>query len=398
MSLAKYFSRSKMISKRVRAPITLDMKFIFAIMFLLAFGFIMVSSASMVDAKHDYGNAYHFVIRQGIFSILALGVMFTALFIPIDNYYKMGALWLIIAFLLLTAVLIPGIGHVVNGSRRWIPLLVINVQVSEVVKLCGIMYFSSYLVKYGDSARNEFWGVIKPIFILAAMAFLLLLEPDFGASVVMFTAVFGILFMAGVNLKWFGMLLVLGATAATALVIHSPYRLARLTSFSNPWLDPYGTGYQLTQSLIGFARGGWFGLGLGNSIQKLYFLPEEHTDFILAIIAEEFGTIGVFLLLSIYGLLVWRGLQIAKLAHKLDRLFEAYISYGITFWIAFQVIVNVGVNIGVLPTKGLTLPLISYGGSSLLVMSYVLGVMLRIDFENKLTVDMLKPKFIRRRG
>ena len=397
MSLLSFFSRKKMFSERVKAPISLDMIFVLAILALLAFGFIMVSSASMVDAQFDYGNPYYFVIRQGIFCIMALCAMLVALFIPIDNYQKMGKFWLIIAFVLLIAVLIPGVGHVVNGSRRWIPLGFINVQVSEVVKLCGIMYFSSYLVKYGDYAKNDFWGVMKPIGLLAVIAVLLLLQPDFGASVVMFTAVFGVMFMAGVNLKWFAMLIVAGGGAATALIIHSPYRLARLTSFSNPWADPYGSGYQLTQSLIGFGRGGWFGLGLGDSIQKLYYLPEEHTDFILSIIAEELGTIGVFALLAIYGVLVWRGLQIAKLAHQLDRLFEAFISYGITFWIAFQVLVNVGVNIGVLPTKGLTLPLISYGGSSLLVMCFVLGIMLRIDFENRLMVDILKPKFIRKK-
>ncbi len=397
MNLLSFFSRKKMFSERVKAPISLDMTFVFAILVLLAFGFIMVSSASMVDAQFDYGNPYYFVIRQGIFCIMALCAMLVALFIPIDNYHKMGKFWLILAFVLLIAVLIPGVGHVVNGSRRWIPLGFINVQVSEVVKLCGIMYFSSYLVKYGDYAKNDFWGVMKPIGLLALIAVLLLLQPDFGASVVMFTAVFGVMFMAGVNLKWFAMLIVAGGGAATALVIHSPYRLARLTSFSNPWADPYGSGYQLTQSLIGFGRGGWFGLGLGDSIQKLYYLPEEHTDFILSIVAEELGTIGVFALLALYGVLVWRGLQIAKLAHQLDRLFEAFISYGITFWIAFQVLVNVGVNIGVLPTKGLTLPLISYGGSSLLVMCFVLGIMLRIDFENRLMVDILKPKFIRKK-
>jgi cell division protein FtsW len=397
MNLLSFFSRKKMFSERVKAPISLDMTFVFAILVLLAFGFIMVSSASMVDAQFDYGNPYYFVIRQGIFCIMALCAMLVALFIPIDNYHKMGKFWLILAFVLLIAVLIPGVGHVVNGSRRWIPLGFINVQVSEVVKLCGIMYFSSYLVKYGDYAKNDFWGVMKPIGLLALIAVLLLLQPDFGATVVMFTAVFGVMFMAGVNLKWFAMLIVAGGGAATALVIHSPYRLARLTSFSNPWADPYGSGYQLTQSLIGFGRGGWFGLGLGDSIQKLYYLPEEHTDFILSIVAEELGTIGVFALLALYGVLVWRGLQIAKLAHQLDRLFEAFISYGITFWIAFQVLVNVGVNIGVLPTKGLTLPLISYGGSSLLVMCFVLGIMLRIDFENRLMVDILKPKFIRKK-
>ncbi|MDA7742589.1 putative lipid II flippase FtsW [Francisellaceae bacterium] len=369
----------------------------FMVLLLLAFGFIMVTSASLVDAKFDYGNPYYFVIRQVIFTVMALIAMGVALFIPIDNYQRLGRFWLVIAFILLIAVLIPGIGHSVNGSRRWIPLVFINVQVSEVVKLCAIMYFSSYLVKYGDYAKHDFWGVMKPIAILACMAVLLLLEPDFGASVVMFTAIFGIMFMAGVSLRWFALLILTGGGAAITLVLQSPYRLARLTGFSNPWADAYGSGYQLTQSLIGFGRGGWFGLGLGNSIQKLYYLPEAHTDFILSIIAEELGAVGVIVLLVVYGILVWRGLQIARVAQELGRLFEAYICYGITFWFVFQVLVNMGVNIGVLPTKGLTLPLISYGGSSMLILCFALGIMLRIDFENRLMSDTLKPKFVRKK-
>ncbi|MFT6834721.1 MAG: cell division protein FtsW, partial [Francisellaceae bacterium] len=274
--------------------------------------------------------------------------------------------------------------------------LIINLQVSEVVKLCGLMYFSGYLVKYGDYARNSVWGVIKPVSLLGILAVLLLLEPDFGATVVLFTVIFGIMFLGGVRLRWFVSLIVAVSVAATFLILHSPYRMARFTGFLDPWVNQYGSGYQLTQSLIAFGRGHWFGLGFGESVQKLFYLPEAHTDFIIAIISEELGLIGVVILLMLYGVLVWRGLSIANQAQKLERLFEAYISYGIVFWISFQVLVNVGVNIGMLPTKGLTLPLISYGGSSLLMMCFALGILLRIDFENKLHLDAIKPKFIRK--
>ena len=384
--------------KRYRVPINIDMALVFVILALLCIGFVMVSSASMVYAEYSYSNPAYFMVRQGAFTILAILAIFLALFIPIDNYEKIGAAWLVMAIILLIAVLIPGIGKVVNGSRRWIPIILINLQVSEVVKLCGLMYFSCYLVKYGEYAKAAFWGVLKPIALLCILAVLLLLEPDFGATVVLFTVILGVMFISGVKLRWFIILILLGVVAASALIIHSPYRVERFVGFLNPWINQYGSGYQLTQSLIAFGRGHWFGLGFGESVQKLFFLPEAHTDFIIAIISEEFGFIGIMVLLLLYIILVWRGIVIAKTAHTLERLFEAYIAYGIVFWISFQVFVNIGVNIGLLPTKGLTLPLISYGGSSLLVICFALGILLRIDFENKLILDAIKPKFIRKKS
>ncbi|WP_192484173.1 MULTISPECIES: putative lipid II flippase FtsW [Cysteiniphilum] len=388
------FSQRNSKKVRVRATIELDMAFVFLVLGLLAFGWIMVTSASMVDANYDYGNPYFYCMRQGFFAVLGIGAMICALLVPTDNYQKIYKLWLIIAFVLLIAVLIPHVGREVNGSRRWIPLIVINVQVSEVVKLCAIMYFSSYLVRFGDVARETFKGVVKPLIILAAMAGLLLKEPDFGASVVMFTCVFGIMFMAGVKLRWFIILIILGGVAATFLVLFEPYRLARLNGFMNPWADANNTGYQLVQALIAYGRGGWFGDGLGSGIQKQFFLPEAHTDFIVSVVAEELGAVGVITLLMVYAYLIWKGMRIASLAYILNRHFQSYVAYGISFWVAFQVIVNIGVNIGVLPTKGLTLPLISYGGSSLLIMCFALGILLRIDFENKITADEIMPRYV----
>lgn len=388
------FSQRNSKKVRVRATIELDMAFAFLVLGLLAFGWIMVTSASMVDANYDYHNPYFYCVRQGFFAVLGIAAMICALLVPTDNYQKIYKLWLVIAFILLVAVLIPHIGREVNGSRRWIPLIVINVQVSEVVKLCAIMYFSSYLVHFGDVARETFKGVVKPLIILAAMAGLLLKEPDFGASVVMFTCVFGIMFMAGVKLRWFIILIVLGGVAATFLVLFEPYRLARLNGFMTPWADANNTGYQLVQALISYGRGGWLGDGLGSGIQKQFFLPEAHTDFIVSVVAEELGAIGVIVLLMVYAYLIWKGMKIASLAYVLNRHFQSYVAYGVSFWVAFQVIVNIGVNIGVLPTKGLTLPLISYGGSSLLIMCFALGILLRIDFENKITADEIMPRYV----
>ncbi|MBK2123738.1 putative lipid II flippase FtsW [Fangia hongkongensis] len=387
------FSQRNAKKVRIRAPIELDMAFVCLVLALLAFGWIMVSSASMVDAAYEFHNPYFYTIRQGFFAILGVVAIAVALIIPSDNYQKLYKIWLIVAFVLLVAVLIPHIGREVNGSRRWIPLLVINIQVSELVKLCAIMYFSSYLVRFGDVARDTFKGVLKPLIILAVMAVLLLKEPDFGATVVMFACVFGIMFMAGVKLRWFIILIVIGAVAATLLVVFEPYRLARLNGFLDPWADANNSGYQLVQALISYGRGGWFGDGLGSGIQKQFFLPEAHTDFIVSVVAEELGAVGVIILLFVYLTLIYKGMKIARFAYQLERHFQSYIAYGISFWVAFQVVVNVGVNIGVLPTKGLTLPLISYGGSSLLIMCFALGILLRVDFENKVISDEIMPRY-----
>lgn len=379
--------------KLVRAEIELDMGLVFLIVGLIAFGWLMVTSASMVDALHDYNNPYFYSVRQGIFAFLGLCLIALAILVPTDNYQKLDKTWLIIAFILLLMVLVPGVGRVVNGARRWIPMGIVNLQVAEVAKLCAIMYFANYLVKFSSQIQTFVVGIMRPLVILGAMGVLLLMQPDFGSTVVVFTCVLSMMFMAGVRARWYVLLIAGVAVMAILLVFISPYRMARVTGFLDPWANANSSGYQLVQALISYGRGGWFGDGLGMSIQKQFFLPEAHTDFITSIIAEELGAVGIIVLICVYGLLIFKGLNIARYAQSLDRYYQSYVAYGISFWVAFQVFVNVGVNIGVLPTKGLTLPLISYGGSSLLIMCFALGILLRIDFENKVVADAIKPHY-----
>ncbi len=367
------------------SKLSFDRTLILTVLLLYCFGLVMVTSASIAVAEKQTGNAMFYFIKQGSFGLISLGLCVMMLFTPTQKLFKIGAYWLFISLFLLTLVLIPGIGHIVNGSRRWLKFGPLAIQVTEMVKLFGVLYISQYLIHHGQECREELRGILKPIAMLGLIIGLMLLEPDFGASVVLFTTALGIMFMAGVRLRWFSILMGMAAFAMILLVLISPYRLARLTGFLHPWVNQYGSGYQLTQSLIAFGRGGFFGVGLGNSLQKLFYLPEAHTDFILAIIAEEFGLLGILSLMSLFGILIWRGLAIAKEAHLQELLFDAYVAYGISFWMGLQVIVNIGVNIGLLPTKGLTLPFISYGGSSLMVNFVVMGILLRIDYQNKLS-------------
>ncbi|NCX93522.1 MAG: putative lipid II flippase FtsW [Gammaproteobacteria bacterium] len=309
--------------------------------------------------------------------------LFTLLYVPTSFYQRYVKVWVICAFVALVLVLIPHVGHEVNGSKRWIILGPIALQVSEFVKLCAVLVMAEYLTRYAGAVRTTTQGVLMPIGVLGMVGLLLLLEPDFGATVVLFLTCLGMMFMAGVRLRWFLLFGVLGAGAVTLLILWSPYRMARLMGFLHPWESQRDAGYQLTQSLIAVGRGGWFGVGLGNSIQKLFYLPEAHTDFVLAIFAEEVGFIGVLILLGLFCLMVYRGLKIAFSAQALGRSFPAYIAYGVTFWLGLQVIVNVGVNIGLLPTKGLTLPFMSYGGSSLVIDTVAIALLLRVDLESK---------------
>ncbi len=365
------------------SKLTLDKYLLLTVTALFLFGMVMVASASIALSEKQANVWYYFFSKQAIFGVFSIILATWVLFIPTKKWKDIGPTWLVIGIILLILVLIPGIGHVVNGSRRWMKFGPIAIQVSEVVKLCGVLYMAQYLTNHGTICRETFVGMIKPLGMLCFMGLLLLMEPDFGATVVMFTAALGMMFMAGVRMRWFLILIALAVFAVCCLVILSPYRMARLTGFLHPWVNQYGSGYQLTQSLIAFGRGGFLGLGLGNSLQKLFYLPEAHTDFILAIIAEELGLIGVLILLSLFGVLIWRGLMIGKAAHSLEQLFDAYLAYGLSFWLCMQVVVNMGVNIGLLPTKGLTLPFISYGGSSLMVDFIVIGLLLRIDYQNK---------------
>ncbi len=365
------------------SKVKLDYIVIIAFVGLLTVGLVMVTSSSMPVAKYTYGNSFYFIIRQAIFSVIGVVVMLVTLTVPTRYWQNLSQKWLILGVGLLVLVLVPGIGHVVNGSRRWIIFGPIAIQVSEVVKLCAVMYVATYLCRHQEGVKT-LAGLMKPLFALGIMGVLLLLEPDFGATVVIFVTALGMLFMAGARLRWFYLFMILAIAAAVLLVMFSPYRMARFLGFLNPWNDQLGAGYQLSQSLISFGRGGIFGVGLGNSVQKLFYLPEAYTDFILAIIAEELGALGVALVLFLFGLLFWRGLTIGKLAHQQGRLFDAYVSYGLTFWLSMQVLVNTGVNIGLLPTKGLTLPFISYGGSSLVIDCMAVGMILRIDLQNQL--------------
>lgn len=360
----------------------LDLILFLSVIGLLLIGLVMVASSSMAIAEHYGLSAFYFFLKQFVFAMLGLTIAWAILYVPSAFWQRMGSLWLGIGIIMLILVLVPGVGHVVNGSRRWIRIGPVALQVSEFVKLCGLMYIAHYLVKYGPYACNAFIGVMKPLLLLGLMGVLLLLEPDFGATVVLFLTAFGMMFMAGVRVRWFVLLLSLAGVAMSMLIIFSPYRLARLTGFLHPWENQFGSGYQLTQALIAFGNGGWFGVGLGESMQKLFYLPEAHTDFVVAILAEELGFIGILFVLGLYVLMVWRGLVIAKTAHLTSRLFPALVAYGITFWLGMQVMVNIGVNIGLLPTKGLTLPFMSYGGSSLVIDLAVIAILLRIDLEN----------------
>jgi cell division protein FtsW len=372
------------MEQRKIPSLKLDYIMVLALGGLLIIGLVMVTSSSMVVAQHSYGNSFYFIIRQGIFAVIGLSFILLMLTIPTQYWQNIGATWLITGLILLILVLIPGIGHVVNGSRRWIIFGPIAIQVSELVKLCAVMYVSGYLCRHAQEVKNSLKGIIKPVFALGMMGTLLLMEPDFGATVVMFMTALGMMFMAGARLRWFYLLIILAILSAGLLIVFSPYRMARFLGFLNPWSDQLGTGYQLSQSLIAFGRGGIFGVGLGNSVQKLFYLPEAYTDFVMAIIAEELGALGILLVLGLFGILVWRGMMIGKRAHVQYEWFDAYCAYGLTFWLALQVVVNAGVNMGLLPTKGLTLPFISYGGSSLVVDCMAVGILMRIDLQNQL--------------
>ncbi|GBK98414.1 cell division protein FtsW [Vibrio harveyi] len=276
-------------------------------------------------------------------------------------------------------------GKSVNGASRWIPLGLFNLQPAEVAKLSLFVFMSGYLVRKQDEVRQTFFGgFMKPIMVFAFFAVLLLGQPDLGTVVVMLVTLFGMLFIAGAKLTQFLALMIAGIAAVVGLILVEPYRIRRVTSFLDPWEDPFGSGYQLTQSLMAFGRGEWFGQGLGNSIQKLEYLPEAHTDFVFAVLAEELGFVGVVLVLMLIFSLVLKAVYIGKRAFEEGEMFGGYLAFGIGIWFAFQTLVNVGAAAGIVPTKGLTLPLISYGGSSLIIMSVAVSILLRIDHECRL--------------
>ena len=348
---------------------------------IILLGITMVGSASISIAEQNNGEPFYYLYRQLIATGLGMGLGSVVLFTPIKLWEKTGPVLLLISLLLLIAVLLPGVGREVNGSARWIPMGAFNLQVSELAKLAMVIYLAGYLVRHNETVKKTFKGFIIPMMVLASVALLLLMEPDLGATVVISATAMGMLFLGGVRLWQFLVLMMVMAIAVYFLIVLEPYRLERLQSFMDPWADPFNSGFQLTQSLIAFGRGELTGVGLGNSIQKLFYLPEGHTDFLFAVLAEELGGIGAITVIGLFSGLVIRVFVLAKTADQANKLFSAYLMFGLAIWIGLQAFVNIAVNMGVLPTKGLTLPLMSYGGSSMMIMCIVIALILRAEHE-----------------
>jgi len=360
-----------------------DRQLVWIALGLMMTGLVMVTSASFPISARLTDQPFHFMFRHAIFLLLALGVSSVVLQIPMKRWLQYSMYLLGLSFFLLVVVL--AVGKSVNGASRWIPLGLFNLQPAEVAKLSLFIFMAGYLVRKQDEVRKTFFGgFAKPIMVFGAFAVLLLGQPDLGTVVVMLVTLFGMLFIAGAKLSQFIALMVAGVAAVVGLIVIEPYRVRRVTSFWEPWNDPFGSGYQLTQSLMAFGRGDWMGQGLGNSIQKLEYLPEAHTDFVFAVLAEELGFVGVTLVLMLIFSLVFKAIFIGKKAFENDQVFSGYLAFGIGIWFAFQTLVNVGAASGIVPTKGLTLPLISYGGSSLIIMSVAVSMLLRIDHECRL--------------
>ena len=374
----------------VRVP--LDPTLLAAALGIVVFGLAMVGSASISVAADRAGNPFHFLIRQGAYVVLGLFLGWHIMRIPLRAWEKAGPILLLASVGLLMLVLVPGLGRNVNGSTRWLGFGPLTVQPSELAKLFSIVYLSGYLVRRRQEVRHSVWGFVKPLLVLGVLAFLLLLEPDFGTSVVILATAMGLLFLAEVRAWQFVVLFIPVMAGLAGLAVVAPYRLHRLVSFLDPWADSYGKGYQLSQALIAFGRGEWFGVGLGGSVQKLHYLPEAHTDFLFAVLAEELGLVGVLLVIGLFSYLVWRAFAVAVQAERLGNPFAGYLAYGIGLWIGMQAFINLGVNMGVLPTKGLTLPLMSYGGSSVMVTCVAIAVLLRAAGELRLAKLALQPK------
>ncbi|MCA6063623.1 putative lipid II flippase FtsW [Thalassolituus marinus] len=347
-------------------------------------GWLMVTSASTGIAEYYTGNAAYFSIRHGVYLVLGVAVMYLFSQIPLEAWAKVDVVFLLASVVGLVLVFVPGIGHEVNGSQRWLNFGIIKVQASELAKLAAVFYVSGYLVRRREEVQSQWSGFIKPLAILAGIVLLLLLEPDFGAVVVLMGAVLIQLFLGGVKAGQFFLLLIATLALSVVVLTSESYRVERLMAYLDPWAPEhvYGTGYQLTQSLIAFGRGDWFGVGLGESVQKLFYLPEAHTDFVFAIWAEETGLIGgafaVMALVTVIGL-IW---QVGWKAQQVGNMYGAYIAIGIASLLGLQAVINIGVNTGLLPTKGLTLPFYSYGGSSLLICCVMIGVVMRIAYES----------------
>jgi len=370
---------------RMKTELQLDSVLLTIVLALLMGGFVILASASISISDSAANNPFFYVQRQLVAAAIGGAAGFVCLFVPMNVWRSLSPLVLFVGFLLLTVVLIPGIGYEVNGSTRWMRIGIMNLQVSEPARLCFLMALAGYLVRRNKSLREEFLGFLRPMVVLIIACILLLFEPDFGAAVVLLGTAMVMMFVAGARIRDFLLFLVVATVAMATLAVFSPYRMKRITGFLDPWADPFDSGFQLTQSLIAIGRGEWFGVGLGDSVQKLFYLPEAHTDFVFAVYAEEFGLLGSLILIALFLALLWRVFKLAMRAADAERFFEAYIAIGLGTWLGIQAFINIGVNMGMLPTKGLTLPLISYGRSSLIITMICISLLLRIHHE--LAVD-----------
>ena len=365
----------------IRSGAVVDVWLLLAALFLAGFGVVMVSSASLHLAG-TAGAPFSYLGKHLIALTLGIGGALMALQVPVRWMEKASPALYFIGIGLLILVLVPGVGKTVNGATRWVAVGSFNLQTSEFMKLFMIFYMAGYLVRRKVEVAHTIWGVIKPLALVLLAALLLMAQPDFGTTVVILATALGLLFLGGAPLWQFGLLIAGVVLGGAALVFTSPYRLERVTSFLNPWADPLDSGYQLSHALIAFGRGEWTGVGLGNGIQKQFYLPEAHTDFIMAVIGEEFGLLGTLAVILLFSILVWRAFAIGAAAEASGKRFGAYVAYGIGLWIGMQAFINIGVNVGMLPTKGLTLPFISYGSNSIVVTLVAIGVLLRIHWEN----------------
>jgi cell division protein FtsW len=363
----------------------IDYGVLVVVLFLLGFGFLMVTSASMPIADRNYDDPFFFVWRHGFALVLSLALGGLCFVLPV-SFWERGGPWLVlVAIALLVLLLIPGVGRTVNGATRWIPLGVLNLQPSEIMKLVAVVYTSGYLVRREIEVHTSFSGFLRPMILIGLGCALIMAQPDFGTTAVILATVMGLLFLGGVNILAFAFLFLLVALALVFLIIVEPYRLQRVTSFLDPFADPFNTGYQLSQALIAFGRGEWFGVGLGNGIQKQFYLPEAHTDFLLAVVGEEFGLVGVLVLVGMFAYLTWRAFAIGARARAQQEPFSCFAAHGIGLLIGLQAFVNLGVNMGMLPTKGLPLPFLSYGSNALIVATMCAALLLRIDLELRRT-------------
>ncbi|MBS3964989.1 MAG: putative lipid II flippase FtsW [Methylomonas sp.] len=366
---------------RKRQRLHIDESLLFATLSLLVIGFVMVTSSSLHLGVKLADDISHYPIKQLLHILLGLVVAGGVLLVPMKSWQKIGQPLFLGGLVLLLVVLIPGVGVKVNGSVRWLSVFGLRIQVSEVVKFISVIYMAGYITRHAEHVRTSLFGLVRPLLLFAVACLLLLMEPDFGSAVVILMIAMGMMFVGGARLSPFVLLVGLVSTAAALLAYTEPYRWKRVVSFLDPWDHARDSGYQLTQALISFGRGEVSGVGLGNGLQKLFYLPEAHTDFLFSVMGEELGLVGVMTIIFLFSVLIIRGFIIADAAARVGEQFSSLVAYGLTIWFGFQAIVNMGVNMGLLPTKGLTLPLMSYGGGSMMVMCGAVAALFRIHYE-----------------